>query len=114
MCTRLFKNANVRRRLFMLLDTDHPYQLTIRLVRQTPKQESDVDFAVIPGAGLGPVFTSKTSFIKEKTYRYKTEEEASNIIRMINEGTYCFKCGDPSNCTKRIFKDWSKISTFTE
>lgn len=110
MCTRLLKSAGIHHRWIMskIFDREHPYQVILKLVRQTPKQESDVDFIFIPGKGIAPAFTSKVSYVKESRYRYKTEHEASNVVKMLNDGSFCIKCGDPSNCTKRMFKIWSK------
>ena len=44
----------------MIFDTDKPYQVTIKFVRQAPKEDEYF-------ASLGIIYTSETLFIKEKT-----------------------------------------------
>ena len=82
------------------------FQLNLLLRRATPKEVSDVDFAFNPKGGISPVFTSKTSYTKSVYWRYSEEEIAKEKATNINNGTYCMTCGDPKNCTKKLFKKW--------
>lgn len=107
MCTRLVINTIIRKRWFMIYDRNKPFELSINIKKENPKNETDVSLGWSIHGPI-PIITESATFTKELYIRKSSLKEVQDLADKINNGTFCFKCGHPSSCTKKMFRDWSK------
>ncbi len=95
-CTQRLISLKTRQRLFMIFDSDKPFEAILKYKRMTPQTSG--------GSGLGFtlghiqfVNTEETNYVKTYTTRISNEKEIEVLRKDLKNG-FCFHCGNIKNC----------------